>query len=513
MHNEDAYFNNEHGTDLWQRYCGFLSLSLNEFIHIQQGLLKEQIGYLNKSEILRKMLPMKEISSIEEFRQSLPLRRYDDYAEMLEKEPEDILQEKPFFWVHTSSSRGKYKKVPWASRFDAVQLRNVISALILSAAGESGDVKVSPGCRILHLLPGRPFASATLAYGLVEQFSLRAIPPLGTECATFTKRIDKSMTLGVRENVDYVIAMTSSLNRMGQRFDTVWKKLKHNPLNYLTMHPQVIWRLISRKHGSTLYPVDVWALKGIVSWGVDSEELSGTIAQQWGRKPVQMYGSSEGGIMAMQDWRKGSMTLIPDTCYFEFLPEASLHVSNPKTVLIDELKEGQSYELIISNFYGMPFTRYRQGDLFRVERSDVPGGVPRFIFVGRADDSFDLFGIARVNTAIFSEALSKIGLSKDNWCIHKKYESNRVALDVFAETDQPISASSLDQTLNRAIKSIDRHWGEAVFTMAYNPIHVNLLPPGTFQKLGFHNNGSSPSRINPSELIVKELILASEAKR
>jgi phenylacetate-coenzyme A ligase PaaK-like adenylate-forming protein len=281
----------------------------------------------------------------------------------------------------------------------------------------------------------------------------------------------------------------------------------------LRMHPQVGWRLLSRRHNANLYPVDVWALKGIVSWGVDSEELSGTIAQQWGRKPVQMYGSSEGGIMAMQDWRKGSMTLIPDACYYEFLPEASLHTNNPKTVLIDELKEGQSYELIISNFYGMPFARYRQGDLFRVERSEVPGGVPRFIFVGRADDSFDLFGIARVNTAIFSEALSNVGLSKDNWCIHKKYESNRVALDVFVETGDSIHLTGLDQTLNRAIKSIDRHWGEAVFTMAYNPIHVRLVPPGTFQKLGFHNNGSSPVKINPSEVIIKELISISEAER
>jgi hypothetical protein len=507
VRNEDAFFQSGRADDLWQRYCGFLSLSLDEFIHIQHGLLKEQIGFLNNIADQKEPPTRNGISTIDEFRQSLPLKNYENYSSQLQEEHENLLPEKPFYWVHTSAARGTYKKVPWTSRFNSVQCRNVISALILSAAQDMGDIKLAPGCRVLHLLPGRPFASASLAHALLEQFSVRTIPPLGEdENMAFTARIDKAMTMGLSSNIDYVVAMTSSLIKMGERFDHVWNKTRKNPLNILKIHPQVDWRLLNRKNNNEHFPVDVWALKGIVSWGADSAGLSGAIEQQWGRRPVQMYGSSEGGIMAMQDWHKKAMALLPDVVFFEFIPEEKVHIKDPPTVLIDELQEGKVYELVISNYYGMPMARYRQGDLVRIVKDGSnSGGVPRITWFGRADDTIDVFGISRINTGVLSEALTKLGLTTANWFLHKEYDDGHVILRLYVESDHKVQSPSLEHSLSRALKSIDRHWGEAVYTMAYNPIRIKLVPVGTFQHLGFPDRDDHSVKVNPPESCITEL--------
>ena len=35
-------------SDIWQEYCGFLDLSMDEYMHIQYRLLNEQIELLSK---------------------------------------------------------------------------------------------------------------------------------------------------------------------------------------------------------------------------------------------------------------------------------------------------------------------------------------------------------------------------------------------------------------------------------------------------------------------------------
>ena len=37
--------------EVWRKYCGFLDLSLEEFMEIQERLLMEQIDLLSKSEL------------------------------------------------------------------------------------------------------------------------------------------------------------------------------------------------------------------------------------------------------------------------------------------------------------------------------------------------------------------------------------------------------------------------------------------------------------------------------
>ena len=80
MPTEDKYFETLSEKELWQRYCGFLDLSLTEFMDIQSRLLMNQIGLVANSPLGKKIMKNQKPTLVEEFRKLIPLTSYDDYA-------------------------------------------------------------------------------------------------------------------------------------------------------------------------------------------------------------------------------------------------------------------------------------------------------------------------------------------------------------------------------------------------------------------------------------------------
>jgi phenylacetate-coenzyme A ligase PaaK-like adenylate-forming protein len=172
-------------------------------------------------------------------------------------------------------------------------------------------------------------------------------------------------------------------------------------------------------------------------------------------------------------------------------------------VLIGDVEEGKVYEPVITNFYGMPFLRYRQGDLVRLVRIDgKENSVPRMTFVGRADDTIDMFGIARLNTEVVSQALKQSGLTQGEWVLRKEFNQGRVILRLYIELDSRTDLAAVEQRVSRELKVVDRHWGEAVYTIGYNPIKIKALPPGTFCRLG---NDHGRVHMNPPDSMIQEI--------
>jgi len=95
MLSEDKYFRELTKAELWQRYCGFLDLSIDEFMDIQEELLMDEIDRVADSPLGRKIMGNQRPKSVEEFRRIVPLTTYDDYEPYLSERREDILGEKP----------------------------------------------------------------------------------------------------------------------------------------------------------------------------------------------------------------------------------------------------------------------------------------------------------------------------------------------------------------------------------------------------------------------------------
>jgi hypothetical protein len=71
----------------------------------------------------------------------------------------------------------------------------------------------------------------------------------------------------------------------------------------------------------------------------------------------------------MQSWKKRHMTFLPDSAFVEFLPYNPQDVSSQRkgqTVLINQIEVNRLYEVILSQFHGMPLMRYHTGDVIRV---------------------------------------------------------------------------------------------------------------------------------------------------
>ena len=66
--------------DLWKRCCGYLDLSIEDFMHIQKRLMLEQLELLNKCELGKVIMGDAKPETVEDFRLMVPLTTYADYA-------------------------------------------------------------------------------------------------------------------------------------------------------------------------------------------------------------------------------------------------------------------------------------------------------------------------------------------------------------------------------------------------------------------------------------------------
>ena len=69
---------------VWRKYCGFLDLTLQEFMSIQESLLLQQLEKVAPCPLGRKLIGNKTPVSIEEFRHLVPLTTYEDYLPELD---------------------------------------------------------------------------------------------------------------------------------------------------------------------------------------------------------------------------------------------------------------------------------------------------------------------------------------------------------------------------------------------------------------------------------------------
>ena len=74
--------------------------------------------------------------------------------------------------------------------------------------------------------------------------------------------------------------------------------------------------------------------------------------------------------------------------HFEFLPVSELDAPRPRCVHMSELRDGESYEIVISNHAGL--YRYRLGDVVRIVGFE--GKTPVFEFEYRRGNVLDLVG-------------------------------------------------------------------------------------------------------------------------
>ncbi|MBI2869524.1 MAG: GH3 auxin-responsive promoter family protein [Chloroflexi bacterium] len=525
MLSEDRFFEGRDLAKAWERYCGFLDLSLDEFMGIQNHLLMEEVEVVHGSQLGQRLVGMDERpQTLDEFRKRVPLTSYEDYAPFIGERQEDVLAQPPAYWTHTSGRGGKFKWIPYTERADEVFCRNIISMAILGLASKRGEVGLRPGVKVLSNLPERPYISGCLAFNIAKRFTWFNIPPLDlAEKMEFQERIERGFKIALRDEVDLVISMSSVLIKIGDLFSEGTQRMKFAPF---MMHPRILSRLgraklASRREKRAMLPKDLWNIKGVISWGTDIGIYKEKIKQCWGKEPLEFYAFAEAGLIALQSWNKKGMTFLPHTAFYEFIPEAEWlkcredRSYKPGTVLMDELKPGGVYELVVTNFYGMPFLRYRVGDLVKiVALRDEEAGVnlPQMVFQSRADGIVDIGGFTRLDEKVIWQAIANTHIKYVDWTARKETENGDSVLRLYIELYEQVHPKKLEEMVHEQLKLMDRDYSNLETMLNMRPLRVTLLPKGAFQRFynskrlaGYDLAHLKPPHINAHQATIDEL--------
>jgi phenylacetate-coenzyme A ligase PaaK-like adenylate-forming protein len=508
----------------WKKYCGFLDLSLDEFMYIQEHLMMEQIQLISKNEVGRYFMGERIPRSIEEFRWRVPITSYDNYEQFFDRE--DRTYPDTNVWAHTSGRSGKYKWIPYTRRSYQKLGERVLSMIVLAAARERGEVRLKEGDTLVYNTPPRPYISGIVLRALAEEFPLRAIPPMDeTENMDFQERIVTSFNTSMRTGIDVLGSMSSVLIKMGERFA---QGAQTTRLSKSMLHPQTLARLTrgflrSKLEHRPMLPKDLWQIKALLVGGTDTAIYRDRIRYLWGVEPFESYGSTEEGSFATQSWNKKNMTFFPDASFYEFIPEEEVIKWQsdpfyvPHTVLYNEVVPNKRYEMVISNFYGKPLLRYRMHDLVQFpELEDRETGIrlPQMAFLSRTMEVIDLAGwTGLIDERMVWQAIIKSGVEYVDWSIRKEIANSKPYLRLYIEPVSAIETEHIRQSVHNALKDLNRFYADYEAMIEKRALEVTILTPGTFQKYmqekqrtGADLAHLKPAHMNASDEIIQLLL-------
>jgi hypothetical protein len=253
--------------ELWQMCCGFIDLSLEEFMAIQKKLLLEQIELLKNCELGRKVMRGAMPKTVEEFREQVPLTTYGDYLPELAEKREDILPAKVAMWVRTSGHTGKYdvKWVPWAERYSDEAAKLYTGFVIFAFCNGRGDLsQIEEHMKYLFAAGDFPYSSATYGYFVQQVLGVDLLPsnPRGIP---FQERVKAGLEEAMYQGLDGFFSLGSVMVAVGEQF----------------------------KQQSGMLPKDKWKIKWLTTGGADAGIFKERVKELWGRYPLEVYGGTE----------------------------------------------------------------------------------------------------------------------------------------------------------------------------------------------------------------------------
>jgi hypothetical protein len=528
-------------SELWDLCCGFIDLNTEQFIQIQEQLLLEQLELLKRCKLGRKIMRGAMPATVEEFRKSVPITTYSDYCPELLERDEDVLPVKPVRWIQTSGRSGEYpfKWIPATERFWEEAGLDFCAIAIFSTCNGRKDFPLRYGYKILHSAAQSPCLTGHIAHKLGEELGFQFMPPLDeSEQTAFEARVSKGLKIAIADGMEGFFGLAGILVAIGEKFKK--GSSGHISVSKLLANPGMLMRMLrgkikSKLAGRIMLPKDLWKLNGIVSMGTDSLIYKNKIKEIWGRAPLDAYGNSESTVIATQTWDYSSMVLFPNLNFLEFIPEEE-HIKwqsdkkyTPKTVLLNEVKAGENYELVITNLHGGVLIRYRLGDMIRItslKNEKLGISLPQIVFERRADDLIDL-GFVRLTERTIWQALENSGIPYTGWTARKEINANKSTLHLYVELqeDSNLTGEEIARLVYEQIKQIDdglyvyKDINNLEQLIDFKPIKVTVLPAGVFAdyKVRRQAEGSSlahlrPPHINPSDKILEQLNMTSEAE-
>lgn len=516
--------------EVWEEYCGFLDLSLREYMDIQRRLLMEQVALMDRCALGRRFFGDRAPGTVEEFRRRLPLTSFTDYADILLTRKEELLPAKPVVWLQTTWEGGDYpaKCAPYSESMLETYKLNILGAMLLATSTGRGKFHVSPGSRVLYSLAPMPYATGLFPELIDPEIRLRFLPPVReARKLSFGQQTKRGYRLALQHGMNLFFGMSSVLYGATRTLELDGHS--GGGLRSLAgMSPRMLWRLLSgryraKRDGTPLRPRDLFHLDGFVCVGTDTTLYKDELEAAWGLRPLELAGGTEPSCMGTETWSKNGLVFFPDACFYEFIPEQEMLKNledssyQPHTYLMDELVAGQKYELVITVLRGGAFLRYRVGDIYRCLRLKNPQDqldLPQFEYVDRIPTVIDIAGFTRITEQEIRKVIEMSCLPVADWFAVKEYdEQGHSFLHLYAELEAgarqspALSREIIREHLSVYFRYYDGDYKDLKRLLGIDPLEVTVLKSGTIGRFERERGRRLPRIGAPREAVLDLLRL------
>lgn len=357
-----------------------------------------------------------DLRSIDQYRDRLPVQSYshfEPYIERMVQGEQNVLVADPLIFMNlTSGSTGAKKMIPVTrrSRRAVTRATQVAMGFAVSAAERDrhsfGKMLYSGSAQPAGQTPAGvtygPVSTSDLRLtaGLYQQifaypFQALQVPSIQDRnylCLLFALSVPHLRIISATFPV-LALRLAQDLNRHAEELlqdlaaGEISPRLKIDPTLRTQLerrwapHPQRAAQLqcLLAAEGR-LTPRAAWPHLSfiITARGGTSDVYFERFSDYFGDVPVfgGTYASAEATYGVHRDFNTDSVILALESGFYEFIPEDQWHVDQPQTVLPWQVRVGDRYRIIVSNYSGL--YRYDVGDIVEIE--GFCGNAPRFIF-------------------------------------------------------------------------------------------------------------------------------------
>lgn len=518
--------------EIWDEYCGFLNMNLEEYMTMQKRLVMEEIEIWSNSELGKRILHGRRPKNLEEFRQMVPLTTYEDYTDILLKKQAHYLPAEPVLWIQTTWEGGMHpmKVAPYTKSMLETYKRNVMACFILATGKERGDFDISVTDHMLYALAPLPYATGLLPLLIHDEIDIEYLPAVKDAVnMSFSERNKKGFKLGLKKGIEYFFGLGSVTYFVSQSLDAMQKSSKSGSLLEKAggISPKILLRYLQaknkcKKENRPLLPKDLFQLKGFMCAGTDNWCYRDDLEEMWGIRPMEVFAGTEPTCIGTETWSRNGMYFFPDACFYEFIPEQEMWKNMddpsyvPRTFLMDEVRPGEKYEIVLTVLKGGAFARYRVGDMYRclgIGSREDGTMIPRFSYADRVPNVIDIAGFTRITENSIRNSIELSGLKLKNWFAAKEYtQNNRPQLHMYVEFDRntllsaAISREILKEHLSVYFKYLDSDYSDLQKILGVDPLNITIVKCGTFD-LYEQKFGESIRRINPDAHQISDFML------
>lgn len=522
--------------ELWDKYCSFLEKPFFEQITYCEERLKKYFEKWNKTKTARSL--MRRFQKKFERFEDVPPTTYGDYSilhrfgakmdaliinrprkkgERLFNYYSRLFSElKPMLngWLigefgYAAKTSGTSGKPKWIVH-NAICLedyeRSCVALASIMCSEKWGETKAKEGDTGLNIAAPIPYISG---WGLLlgsKHFKIvpsidvaEEITDMGKRLWIILKEIEKGRKPDYAAGVaSFFQLVCKYLKNKANIFREYYESLNFGSAKIYMLFKWLFSYAFSESHKNIR---ELLPLKGLGVAGVNIAPYKDFFVKEFGVEPTNIYGSTEFPVM-MYGPPDRKTCLIPDLRmgYYEFIDEKG------ELKRIDELRKGETYEIVGTSIWGM-LVRYRVEDLLTVVdfRDD---GMPYFIFKSRVNEMLDFYGYFRITESIFSEVLNKANLKYfEKWAVAKEVDEKGERLLVLMERPWENSEMKAAKIIFNSLRQVSNDFQNYVKDFSIkNPqeiIRVEYLNKGAFLRYSLKKikEGVEPGQIKPPKII------------